>query len=529
MPCPDCTRSSRLAGPPALPKSIISTPPLNLDTTNRNPTSSEVTYLKDIIERAQEAFLIADEGSKQIKSVLDGWLEQRAQLLRIIEGHKTILSPLRRLPPEVLGEIFIAYLGVGGMFAPILLSHLCSRWRIIVLDTPRLWSKLNVTITSSNVSRMRSALEVYLARSGQALLDITIQHQHYLSNLLAPQAHRWEHINLNIPPDLHLELIPLLKDRLQSLKSITLVRKRRHYIRLEEYEDARLIDCYIEAPKITDVSVIGVYHLPLPWTQLGNLKTPVALDKCHNMLRTAEGLTNWTVELLPPTDISHPPSASFQHSRLTSLRVDFLYESAAGQVGFFFSVLTLPSLQSFFLDTNANPGLLDGEMHVESQRSIVSFFRRSSPPLVTFHISLGMIPDSDDFFVNCLQCTPKLVDLQIDIGYSNKTMITDQFMRRLNAKYPNFILPNLERLSLIGCMRFTSKPIAAMVASRMPAATSLTGSVAILQRLSLDLVRVHKSSPMEALRPFISDGLHLQCRVTGDRTGPPLSHLGCPM
>ncbi|KAK7015257.1 hypothetical protein R3P38DRAFT_3204454 [Favolaschia claudopus] len=72
----------------------------------------------------------------------------------IINAHHSILSAVRRLPPEILGEIFLLALPdvdyidsdvaehIKG--TPWLLSHVCRRWRAAIQGNPLLWSNIHV-------------------------------------------------------------------------------------------------------------------------------------------------------------------------------------------------------------------------------------------------------------------------------------------------------------------------------------------------------------------------------------------------
>ncbi|KAF8210997.1 hypothetical protein K438DRAFT_1534151, partial [Mycena galopus ATCC 62051] len=74
---------------------------------------------------------------------------ERASLPSYRTRNKAILSPLRRMPSEVLGEIFLWTLPslqdaiITGRFdmgrSPWLLTRIRSRWRAVSLSTPSLW------------------------------------------------------------------------------------------------------------------------------------------------------------------------------------------------------------------------------------------------------------------------------------------------------------------------------------------------------------------------------------------------------
>ncbi|KAJ7825713.1 hypothetical protein B0H13DRAFT_1585245, partial [Mycena leptocephala] len=55
------------------------------------------------------------------------------------EKNAVILSPLRRMPPEVFCEIFV-WLLPSFNSAVNLLAQISHQWRAIAVSTPRLWS-----------------------------------------------------------------------------------------------------------------------------------------------------------------------------------------------------------------------------------------------------------------------------------------------------------------------------------------------------------------------------------------------------
>lgn len=71
---------------------------------------------------------------------------------------KGLRSLIRSLPDELLSRIFIACIPTQGATvsletsvheAPMLLCHVCSRWRSVAFSTPQLWNRLIATIGSS--------------------------------------------------------------------------------------------------------------------------------------------------------------------------------------------------------------------------------------------------------------------------------------------------------------------------------------------------------------------------------------------
>ena len=85
----------------------------------------------------------------------------REALNEKLRKYKSLLSPIHRLPPEVLVEIFRlsygkGYLGIKAVPQAILLSRVCSRWRQVTLSAPQLWASVCVPFTIWTKSGRRS-------------------------------------------------------------------------------------------------------------------------------------------------------------------------------------------------------------------------------------------------------------------------------------------------------------------------------------------------------------------------------------
>ncbi|KAF8214956.1 hypothetical protein K438DRAFT_1435500, partial [Mycena galopus ATCC 62051] len=62
-----------------------------------------------------------------------------------IDAHRALLSPIRRVPKDILLEIFFSCLSskhnapIDPHEAPFVLGHFCRHWRSIACSTPMLW------------------------------------------------------------------------------------------------------------------------------------------------------------------------------------------------------------------------------------------------------------------------------------------------------------------------------------------------------------------------------------------------------
>ncbi|KAJ3514509.1 hypothetical protein NLJ89_g2335 [Agrocybe chaxingu] len=109
------------------------------------------------------------------------WLRKEAALHKgAIRACSTILSPFRRLPPDILHEIALQCLpkyqfGIRRQ-APVSLSQVCSAWRTAVLSMSRLWSELYVEIQDADhpIYPLSIRIREFFKRAGQRPLTFKL-------------------------------------------------------------------------------------------------------------------------------------------------------------------------------------------------------------------------------------------------------------------------------------------------------------------------------------------------------------------
>ncbi|KAJ7168012.1 hypothetical protein C8R46DRAFT_1094694 [Mycena filopes] len=106
------------------------------------PTDSQATVLRAEIECTEAAISIADSHLRRLRSALEQLLRYREDLESAVATHRGVLSALRRLPNEILVEIFqYTIIPSGSAFrrAPWVMSHVSSHWRAVAIGSPMLW------------------------------------------------------------------------------------------------------------------------------------------------------------------------------------------------------------------------------------------------------------------------------------------------------------------------------------------------------------------------------------------------------
>ncbi|KXN86042.1 hypothetical protein AN958_10599 [Leucoagaricus sp. SymC.cos] len=165
--------------------------------------SAEENDIHAYIQRTLKAIAQLDWEIGRTNAILEMLVLEREKLVEMVEEHKALLSPWRRMPDDVLGEIFLrCEKGVGGsgdcgggggsggresdaeadsipdsfdpVSGPLLISQICRRWRTKALNTPELWSTIRIRVGRGDLqeSRRLPLLDAWLKRSANHPLSI---------------------------------------------------------------------------------------------------------------------------------------------------------------------------------------------------------------------------------------------------------------------------------------------------------------------------------------------------------------------
>ncbi|KAK1234498.1 hypothetical protein PQX77_002299 [Marasmius sp. AFHP31] len=142
------------------------------------------------------------------------------------------------MPVEIMVHILYYMIGEGNrdMFGPRTtrkgertpwsvvgwVSHICRRWRDIILSKPDFWASISLYIDFNNSydERAVNRLKKYINRSGNVPLNVDRE---------LTEAYRWRHLRLkgwNFSRELTKYILQPLKNRLSSLESFELVVRR---------------------------------------------------------------------------------------------------------------------------------------------------------------------------------------------------------------------------------------------------------------------------------------------------------------
>lgn len=119
---------------------------------NYAPTDEELIIIKGLLSEPNQKFHEITSEIEGVKEQLEKLLKEREDINEHLKTHKALLSPVRRLTPDILQRIFTHCLPTGrnpvmsSKEAPLLLGRICSQWRDIALATPNLWAAIHIAV-----------------------------------------------------------------------------------------------------------------------------------------------------------------------------------------------------------------------------------------------------------------------------------------------------------------------------------------------------------------------------------------------
>ncbi|KAF7371129.1 F-box domain-containing protein [Mycena sanguinolenta] len=465
---------------------------------NEPPDVSESVIIQSVISRTDERLArLEDEKSKlerminhgddpwtcschicptesQLQDKLDSIIADRLSLSNYRKRNGAVLSPLRRMPSELLGEIFswtcgfssrgTLWRGKFDVVQPWVLTWVSSRWRAVALSSPSLWSFVVLDFSSQTPNSLSQYLfpfvEAQIQRSQKlsihfyASCEIDSRPQIQMLELLSLHASQWEELSIGIIAEM-IPLLPALCDRLASLKRL--------WIQWEgpESQQTESIDCFQTASSLIDVGVFNEYmfipttfptyrltryQLDGPWqTQKSILKETPNLAEA----RIEVSFDNWEAD---PEEIVH---LSLQRAYISRPKV--------------LPSLTFPALEgvAFWVSNNDN---------LDLPTLLKSFVDRSACPLR--RLCLRGFPNADAT-IQVLQRVPSITELVIIISEPEALEQINAIIEALTVSESSTVAPQLRHLSF-GCEEENSIDYGAylqMLQSRWKSADcALTGS-----------------------------------------------------
>jgi len=425
--------------------------------------------------------------------------QTRNDLISEIVSSGSFPSILDELPVEILQHIFRlclkAYPTIYSSEAPILLTHICRKWRSIALDTPDLWSTLHIVIPEAGYSfdqlpsrcdRIQQGMQVFLDRSRSMPLTLSMFSQNIdrsqddaveisrAFELLVSHCTRWKSLVLRVPSQSQLAVFQMLNEKdLQLLESLLLWSPPDSDSEMPE----TFVECVAKAPRLhqlalSDTPIVHSFarmEANFRWSQLTYLEVRWG-DTIPSVLRDCRNLK---ILRLTFPDGHYPIDNDIGSITLTQLERLVLHPIVPLHAFWCLDALCLPNLRDLSIVGCLH--FLQSELydHVDATTSLNNFVTRSSCPLekfecVTYFVppipTLGMIIPVNSF----LPFAERMVSLR-ELVLTEFFVVDDQFLKALTVVSPVFdvTFPNLSRIEFHDLYHFSEDSLLDLLSARL--------------------------------------------------------------
>ena len=460
---------------------------------NYAATDSESLEIQTLLELPTSRL---EELSTKLKELDEQYTQlsnEQSSLLLFISKHRALISLIRKLPIDILQEIFIACLPTAHNAVmsrrepPILLTQICSSWRHIAHATPQLWKSIHIAVpcdksgrysseypnSSSmpmeHIERRSEGVLEWLSRSATYPLDISLGtwgtgvldgSYDKIFNSLIPFSERWRDVRFSAPFQALVPVASLPRSKVPLLESLSLNCPPTPPVHLAQLDPQSVwvTSGLLKAPKLRDLWLRGywlaqlnedVTRLPVNWSQLTNISlegsawgaspSSLSVSRAYKLLSLCQNLTTCRLEIVRGSPPLEPTAALITLPFLTRLTV----REEGISISRLFTLLHLPFLDYIEFHTTIRPT-------PESSSSLLSLLSR-------FHNTTQLITDAQFFtrqdFIRCLRLCPLLKSLSIRRVYAMgappdipSCRIDDAFLKLFteSSNDEGYLCPHLE-------------------------------------------------------------------------------------
>lgn len=148
---------------------------------NEVPSHFRALEIKHCIESVEVDICILDAQIVRLQRLTAQLLTQRTELHDFAHGHRGTISAVRRLPNEILTEIFLCCTDPEPPEWPcssyetlLPVMQVCGRWRAAGLASPQLWNFFDICGHRNERPQLREEICLRLQRSGQMPISISL-------------------------------------------------------------------------------------------------------------------------------------------------------------------------------------------------------------------------------------------------------------------------------------------------------------------------------------------------------------------
>ncbi|KAF7972272.1 hypothetical protein HWV62_18604 [Athelia sp. TMB] len=479
-----CTcRTAQLAKPLGSPQSPIA----ELLGTFAAPTPEECTVIRDRIQQIGVDISTLDSEIERVETILERLRHKRSALQNLSNGHHNMLSPTRRLPVEILGEIFVQLQEMLGGRS-IVPAQICRHWREVAICTSRLWNCIKVSYNGGKLAADEEMVSLWLQRSGGQPLNIMLGREAFywgqsewenpeFDAAVHGQARRWKDVKLHVN-DAMTSFLKKIPEDLPMLDTLYISGRPRD--RVTPFTNFR------NASALRILTLNGRLSSPMPifpWAQLTKCSLlregGYTSQDGYCVLSQAGNLRAYKMELDASTtnpDVRPPPGICLDH--LLSLDIDIFMGT---DVRYLLDPLTLPALTDLRIVESFGNDLPE---------YIAAMITRSRCTLKQLSIGTRDTEFTHDQLYNIFKHTPVLAELELTFNGGaglDKSLMDLMTHHPDHAAGPCCLLPQLTsiKLDVNSCLSY--EELAEFLLMRVDATPCEPGAMAQLRTVALML------------------------------------------
>ncbi|KAJ7140617.1 hypothetical protein C8R44DRAFT_974470 [Mycena epipterygia] len=425
---------------------------------------------------------------------LAGQRHSRQQTLALL---RAALSPVQRMPAEILAQIFMWCLNdnlhhyslIDPRNSPMILTRVCARWRAVALATSRLWENMSLRFDESPACQPSSFLPELLQRSlpHPLFVDIRASLASTYSELgnVFRLMDRAQTLKLHLPSASLECLAGLPEDCMPSLRTLHLRADARWSERPVITPWTGLIPAFTSLPHLRHLildfvafgQALDIFTAQFPWAQLTylNLGLPLTILAARSILAQCVNLTDgsfWRVQPSVNDDPAQSELVTLPHLRRFVLRLALHDEWEQHR---FFDGFAFPELLALQID--------DQHACPPSSPSLPNLLQRSRFLLHELTLERSLLAAEE--LLSLLRQLPTLRELNL----LHCSAISNKLFDALTYHHPETVspaLPSLERLELqcsVHTGRWSPETLADMIESRLPSSHWERAPTVLLQRV----------------------------------------------
>ncbi|ESK95379.1 hypothetical protein Moror_3817 [Moniliophthora roreri MCA 2997] len=494
---------------------MLESPFLHRFDTNYAPSPKEVEEIKQILLEPEKALQVLEEEIIRLQA-------QRDELQSFVDNHRSLLSPIRRAPTDILREIFIRCLPDDHLpvrtlrEAPLLLTGICRAWREAAISTPRLWNRIHISFPEPRslpigdhfrelMEARQRGLDSWLGRSGSLPLTFSFHARLQRRRRPRPESYdelkalyidhtrhlfsyspRWRSVSLNIPSFVRDSLQTYEFGQLNALKEFRSVSPNTFIVSRDPSATSVLmhpLDTILRRASSLHVLHLeeSYAHLSIRWENVTDLVlsscygSDVAMSEVVRLLSNCTSLRQCTIRNIQfrITDQVTLGNLTATLPYLHTLNLQFFaMDVGGGNQG---SVGVAPQPVCAVFDAISAPRLTHLSIHVaiSSVRSLLLdtapfllFMERSGSLLSSLQLQL---PVTSDGLIGLLRPIPQLskFTLHCPSGQTPGVGLVD-LIRALTPGLTNtdILCPLLEEITLTNCIPEDVEPLLALAEAR---------------------------------------------------------------